>query len=364
MQDDLRPQRQGAPADAVGLARVPRRLDCKLGLEQTYGLGFGATCRRSSRPPQRADRAARPTSRSCSPPTARSRPTTCSCSRTTSKLFPPYNVSLVVNDKAAEAAGPDLPKIVAQVQQDLSTKVMQELNSRVDLDKEKPAAVARAYLRAVRLHGVRPPARRYVAHVHRGDRRLQVQLLHPAASRRRAPAPGDAGSTCAASRRSRSRPASGAVVPTGVAVALPEGVAGLVVPRSGLAARHGISVVNGPGLIDPTYRGEIRVVLVNLGAEPYHGEVGDRIAQLLLVPFVAPRRGSSRRCRLRRRRGPPASALPGARRPRTSTAHRGEGAGCPGAPLRPGVLSSWQSFRQTPHTPAPAARTHLLPSRR
>jgi glycine betaine/choline ABC-type transport system substrate-binding protein len=61
-------------------------------------------------------------------------------------LFPPYNVSLIVNDKAAKAAGPDLPKIVAQVQQDLSTKVMQELNSRVDLDKEKPAAVARAYL--------------------------------------------------------------------------------------------------------------------------------------------------------------------------------------------------------------------------
>ena len=77
-------------------------------------------------------------------------------------------------------------------------------------------------------------------------------------------------------------------MPTGVAVALPEGCAGLVVPRSGLAARHGISVVNGPGLIDPNYRGEVRVVLVNLGAEPFQGEPGDRIAQLLLVPFVAP----------------------------------------------------------------------------
>ena len=64
------------------------------------------------------------------------------------------------------------------------------------------------------------------------------------------------------------------MVPTGVAVALPEGVAGLVVPRSGLAARHGLSVVNGPGLIDPTYRGEIRVVLVNLGEERYQGEAG------------------------------------------------------------------------------------------
>ena len=52
--------------------------------------------------------------------------------------------------------------------------------------------------------------------------------------------------------------------------------------------RHGISVVNGPGLIDPSYRGELRVVLVNLGADPYEGEPGDRIAQLLLVPFLAP----------------------------------------------------------------------------
>lgn len=59
-------------------------------------------------------------------------------------------------------------------------------------------------------------------------------------------------------------------------------------PRSGLAARHGLSVVNGPGLIDPGYRGEVKVVLVNLGAEPFRGEPGDRIAQLLVVPFAAP----------------------------------------------------------------------------
>jgi dUTP pyrophosphatase len=76
--------------------------------------------------------------------------------------------------------------------------------------------------------------------------------------------------------------------PTGVAIALPPGLAGLVVPRSGLAARHGISVVNGPGLVDPNYRGELRVILVNLGAERFEGQAGDRIAQLLLVPFVAP----------------------------------------------------------------------------
>jgi len=83
-------------------------------------------------------------------------------------------------------------------------------------------------------------------------------------------------------------PGERAVVPTGIALALPEGCAGLVVPRSGLAARDGLSVVNGPGLIDPGYRGEIRVVLVNLGSERFAAEAGDRIAQLLVVPFRAP----------------------------------------------------------------------------
>lgn len=63
---------------------------------------------------------------------------------------------------------------------------------------------------------------------------------------------------------------------------------GLVLPRSGLAAKHGISVVNGPGLIDPGYRGELKVVLVNLGAESFAGAAGDQIAQLLVVPFAAP----------------------------------------------------------------------------
>jgi dUTP pyrophosphatase len=83
-------------------------------------------------------------------------------------------------------------------------------------------------------------------------------------------------------------PGERAKVGTGVAIALPPGVAGLVVPRSGLAARHGLSVVNGPGLIDPNYRGEVCVVLVNLGDEPFQATAGDRIAQLLLVPFVTP----------------------------------------------------------------------------
>ena len=117
---------------------------------------------------------------------------------------------------------------------------------------------------------------------------LQVQLVHPDAQPPTRTRPGDAGFDLRCVEGFALAPGERAVVPTGVAVALPEGVAGLVVPRSGLAARHGLSVVNGPGLIDPTYRGEIRVVLVNLGHERYEGEASDRIAQLLLVPFVAP----------------------------------------------------------------------------
>ena len=66
------------------------------------------------------------------------------------------------------------------------------------------------------------------------------------------------------------------------------GLAGLVTPRSGLAAQHGITLVNTPGLIDPNYRGEIKVILRNEGGEPFAVEPGDRIAQLLLVPFWAP----------------------------------------------------------------------------
>lgn len=78
------------------------------------------------------------------------------------------------------------------------------------------------------------------------------------------------------------------MVPTGIAIALPPDVCGLVLPRSGLAVRHGIGVVNGPGLIDPEYRGEINVVLINHGGEEFSASAGDRIAQLLLVRFAAP----------------------------------------------------------------------------
>src|SRR4051812_4045457 len=118
--------------------------------------------------------------------------------------------------------------------------------------------------------------------------RLEVRLLHPAAVAPARSRAGDAGYDLRAVEAFVLAPGERAAVPTGVAIALPPGVAGLVVPRSGLAVRHGLSVVNGPGLIDPNYRGEIRVVLVNLGDEPFAGEPGDRIAQLLVVPYLAP----------------------------------------------------------------------------
>src|SRR4051794_33057712 len=78
------------------------------------------------------------------------------------------------------------------------------------------------------------------------------------------------------------------MIGTGIAIALPDGYAGLVLPRSGLAFRHGVTCVNSPGLVDPNYRGELCVVLVNLGGEVFVAEAGDRIAQLLLVPFSLP----------------------------------------------------------------------------
>jgi len=99
---------------------------------------------------------------------------------------------------------------------------------------------------------------------------------------------GDAGLDLAACERAELAPGERAVVGTGLAVAIPDGYAGFVQPRSGLAARHGISVVNAPGLIDSGYRGEVRVVLLNTDrAEPYIIEPGMRIAQLVVLPVPA-----------------------------------------------------------------------------
>jgi dUTP pyrophosphatase len=96
---------------------------------------------------------------------------------------------------------------------------------------------------------------------------------------------GDAGIDLSSCERVELAPGARAIVPTGLAVAIPDGYAGFVQPRSGLAARHGISVVNSPGLIDSGYRGEIRVVLLNTDpGEPFTIEPGMRIAQLVVLP--------------------------------------------------------------------------------
>lgn len=99
---------------------------------------------------------------------------------------------------------------------------------------------------------------------------------------------GDAGLDLASCERVELRPGERATVGTGLAVAVPDGYAGFVQPRSGLAARHGITIVNAPGLVDSGYRGEVRVVLHNTDArEAFVVEPGMRIAQLVVVP-VAP----------------------------------------------------------------------------
>ena len=81
-------------------------------------------------------------------------------------------------------------------------------------------------------------------------------------------------------------PGERAAVPTGIRIALPANVEAQIRPRSGLALRHGISMVNAPGTIDPDYRGEIRVILINHGREPFTIERGERIAQMVFSPFV------------------------------------------------------------------------------
>jgi dUTP pyrophosphatase len=101
--------------------------------------------------------------------------------------------------------------------------------------------------------------------------------------------PGDAGLDLSSCERHELAPGARAVVGTGLAVAIPEGHAGFVQPRSGLAGRHGISVVNTPGLVDSGYRGEILVILLNTDrSEPFVVEPGMRIAQLVVVPVEMP----------------------------------------------------------------------------
>ncbi|SJM57690.1 Deoxyuridine 5'-triphosphate nucleotidohydrolase [Agrococcus casei LMG 22410] len=94
--------------------------------------------------------------------------------------------------------------------------------------------------------------------------------------------PGDAGADLRASEAITLEPGDRALVATGIRIALPDGFVGLVHPRSGLAAKHGVTVLNTPGTIDAGYRGEVKVILANLGREPFSVEPGDRIAQLVV----------------------------------------------------------------------------------
>ena len=117
--------------------------------------------------------------------------------------------------------------------------------------------------------------------------------------------PGDAGADLIATETVELGPGERATVGTGTAIALPDGYVAFVVPRSGLAAKHGITIVNTPGTVDAGYRGEIRVILLNTDAsEPYTITAGDRIAQLVVLPVA-------------RARFVPVERLPGS--------HRGEG---------------------------------------
>ena len=117
---------------------------------------------------------------------------------------------------------------------------------------------------------------------------LKVRLLEPGAVLPTRANDGDAGLDLRAAEPALLGPGERASIGTGIAVEIPDGHAGLVLPRSGLALRHGISMVNAPGLIDSGYRGELRVLLLNTDREAeFEIEPGARIAQLLITPFAA-----------------------------------------------------------------------------
>ncbi len=122
-----------------------------------------------------------------------------------------------------------------------------------------------------------------------GSSELRFVLLDPRATLPARAHPGDAGLDLCALEPAWLAPGARASIPTGLAVEIPAGRAGLVLPRSGLAARHGVTVVNAPGLVDSGYRGELRVLLMNTDREdPFALGAGDRIAQLVVVRIELP----------------------------------------------------------------------------
>ncbi len=118
---------------------------------------------------------------------------------------------------------------------------------------------------------------------------LRVRRLHPAARLPSRAHDDDAGYDLCALEPATLQPGERAAIGTGIAIELPAGHAGLVLPRSGLAARHGIALVNAPGLIDAGYRGELKVLLLNTdSAASFEVKAGDRIAQLVVVAVATP----------------------------------------------------------------------------
>lgn len=115
---------------------------------------------------------------------------------------------------------------------------------------------------------------------------LRITRVHPAAQLPAYAHPGDAGMDLCACERVTLAPLSRALVSTGLQIALPPGTEAQIRPRSGNAFKHGITVLNSPGTIDEGYRGELKVLLVNLGAEPFIIEPGMRIAQMVVAPVL------------------------------------------------------------------------------
>ena len=116
---------------------------------------------------------------------------------------------------------------------------------------------------------------------------LKIKLLDPDVPMPRYQHEGDAGLDLPSRVNLTIEPGQRAIIPTGLAVAIPNGYAGFVLPRSGIAARHGIALVNSPGLIDAGYRGEVAIVMINTDKhEAFHIKRGDRIAQLVLQQVV------------------------------------------------------------------------------
>lgn len=115
---------------------------------------------------------------------------------------------------------------------------------------------------------------------------VRITRLHDSAVVPSYAHPGDAGADLVASESVTLQPGERAAIATGIAIAIPDGYVGLVHPRSGLALDHGLTLVNAPGTIDSGYRGEVKVLAINLGQEPVSIAAGDRIAQLVVQPVA------------------------------------------------------------------------------